>query len=461
MAAERSPLAPILPEFRDAIRAGGHGRNEALAKLSIGSGLSAVAVSSFLDGKITAGGPTDPEERAALQNSGWQPYSIKIGDRWVSYQRFEPLSLLIGVAADFAEVGALATEEESDGLALSLAQLIAKNLTSKTWLSRASDFFDALSDPERFGEAFVSRLTSSMAVPAIIAHAAGSLDENLRESRTIVDKIKQREPGLSNDIEARRNVWGDEVKGGDSIGPDFLSPFYASQKNDAPLLQEVARLKAQLSMPQRSLKVEGKAVELTSEQYSYYVQLSGNPARKHFEQFMGSRRWGRMSDDQLRSYLREKMADFRATARGQLKEMLPELQSAKKSQRVKARVKDGDTIAVDIRLVGTDAFEVKQKCRKPDGTCTSCGQGARRFMAQLFESAEAKRGRDALRMSFTAETTYGRPLLPTVQGDRDRLRRYTAAEAEARQARRGAHAFQFNTPEQYRRGRRLQCEYRR
>jgi endonuclease YncB( thermonuclease family) len=43
--------------------------------------------------------------------------------------------------------------------------------------------------------------------------------------------------------------------------------------------------------------------------------------------------------------------------------------------------------------------------------------------------------------------------------DPNRLRRYQAAEAEARQAKLGAFGFQFNTPEEHRRGRRLQCEF--
>jgi hypothetical protein len=206
-AGERSPFAVMLPEFRKAIQAGGHARNEALAKLTIGSGLSALAVSYALDGKISAGGPTDPNERAALVNSGWQPYSVRIGDRWVSYQRFEPLSLLIGVAADFAEVGMLASAEEEDSIALSLAQSVAKNLTSKTWLSGVSDFFDALSDPERFGEAFVSRLTSSMAVPAVVAHMAGSTDENMRDSQSILGAV-QRHRGAPQRVGRRSEAGG-------------------------------------------------------------------------------------------------------------------------------------------------------------------------------------------------------------------------------------------------------------
>jgi len=145
-------------------------------------------------------------------------------------------------------------------------------------------------------------------------------------------------------------------------------------------------------------------------------------------------------------------------------------------------VRDGDTFAVDIRLQGTDAFEVKQQCQKPNGTCAPCGEGARTRMVQIFEGVEQGRGKRGLRVSFTGEETYGRPVATaTINGDdvgeklisegwavavpkylKDdpaRLARYRAAEGAARQGRRGAHAFQFNTPEEYRRGRRLQCEY--
>jgi endonuclease YncB( thermonuclease family) len=482
-AGERSPFAlvPGSPVWKT-IRAGGAGRDEALAKITLGSGLSAAAVVYAMDGKLSGGGPTDPNERAALKNSGWQEYSMRVGDKWVSYQRFEPLSMLIGVAADFAEVGKFATDEEGDSIAMALATSVAKNVTSKTWLSGASDFFDALSDPERHGASWASRLAASGAVPAIVAHAAGSMDPELRDARTILDKIKQRVPGLSSNIEARRNVWGEEIKKGDSFGPDFLSPIYTSQVDTSPLMREVARLNAPLPMPQRKLTVDGKQVELTPEQYSYYVQLSGKPAKKYFEDMLDSRRWQRMSDEHKREFMKKKLEGFRATARGQLKDMFPELQSAKKAARVKARVKDGDTFAVDIRLLGTDAFEVKQQCQKPDGTCTACGQGARQAMGQLFEGVEGKKGRNGLKVSFTGDTTFGRPVATAIidgndvgetlirqgwaiaepkylAGDPDRLRRYTAAEAEARQARRGAFAFQFNTPEEYRRGRRLQCEF--
>src|SRR3546814_9625881 len=96
------------------IRAGGRQKDEALARLTMGSGLSALAVSAALEGKVSGSGPSDPLEQAALRDTGWQPYSIRIGDQWYSYQRFEPISLLAGVASDFADLGNSMTPEESD-----------------------------------------------------------------------------------------------------------------------------------------------------------------------------------------------------------------------------------------------------------------------------------------------------------------------------------------------------------
>ncbi len=47
--------------------------------------------------------------------------------------------------------------------------------------------------------------------------------------------------------------------------------------------------------------------------------------------------------------------------------------SASASLAAKARAIDGDTIAIDVRLFGADAFEKRNLCRTRDG----CGRAAR------------------------------------------------------------------------------------
>jgi hypothetical protein len=324
-AGERSAFGLAMPEVRQALRAGGRARDEALARITLGSGLSTAAVVAALDGRISGGGPSDPRERAALLQSGWQPYSIKVGGQWVSYQRFDPVSTLIGVAADFAEAGKWATKREADQIALNLAQGLAKNVTNKTWLSGLSDAFDVLSDPERYGKGYVQRLAASMAVPALASQTAQTLDPNLRDARSVMDAIKARIPVVSQSVPVRRNVWGEPVKSGDAVGPDILSPFYASAINPSPLNQEIARLRAPLSMPQRSIRVGGKKVSLSPQLYDEFVQISGQPAKKYLEQQVGSLNWRTMSDDDRREFVKDALAQFRDTARDELIARHPEL----------------------------------------------------------------------------------------------------------------------------------------
>lgn len=324
-AGERSMFAPLMPEVRQALRQGGRARDEALARITLGSGLSTAAVMAAMDGRVTGGGPSDPRERQALTQSGWQPYSMKVGDRWISYQRFEPLSLLFGAAADFAEVGRYATPKEADKFAMALAQGVAKNITSKTWLSGLSDAFDALSDPERYGEGYVRRLASSLAIPSVVNQVAQSTDPYLRDARNIVDAVKARVPVVSEGLPVKRNVWGEPIERGDSVGPDLLSPVFSSHIDQSAAAQEVARLRVPMVMPDRSITVEGESVELSAKQYDELVQLSGKPARAYVEGFVRSAEYQAMNDAERSAAIKEAMNDFRAAGREALKERYPEL----------------------------------------------------------------------------------------------------------------------------------------
>ncbi len=333
-AAERSILAPAMREFREAISKGGAARDEAIARMTMGSGLSALAVSYAMDGKLSGAGPNDPRDRAALQDTGWQPYSIKVGDRWYSYQRFEPISLLAGVAADFAELGNFMTPEERDKLAMNVGIAIGKNITSKTWLSGASDFFDALSDPERYGEGFVAKLTSSFAVPALSAQLARSTDPYMREARSTLDAIKARVPGLSETLPARMNLWGEPIERGDALGPNLVSPIWSKRAVKDPVASEVVRLHVQLSKPQRQIG----GVDLTPEQYARFTYLAGKPAKAFLDAYVASPAWRELPDPYKRRVMRETVESFRERARYQMVADNPRLLEGLVRERIQRRI---------------------------------------------------------------------------------------------------------------------------
>ena len=81
------------------IKAGGVRRAEALGRQSMGAVVMASMFFAFGEGKITGAGPTDPKARRFLRNAGWQPYSIKLGDKYYSYNRLDPNFIMVGAIA--------------------------------------------------------------------------------------------------------------------------------------------------------------------------------------------------------------------------------------------------------------------------------------------------------------------------------------------------------------------------
>lgn len=129
--AARTPgLNLVSPRFWDEWSQGGKHRDLAMARLSLGG--SAISTTAYLgmQNRVTGSGPSEPEDKQALIASGWQPYSLIFGpgeldggsvDKlsqltkvtpgkgsmegyyFVSYARFDPISPVLAMGADFAD----------------------------------------------------------------------------------------------------------------------------------------------------------------------------------------------------------------------------------------------------------------------------------------------------------------------------------------------------------------------
>src|SRR3546814_11404158 len=92
-----------------------------------------------------------------------------------------------------------------------------------------------------------------MAVPAMVSQMASATDPNLREARNILDTIKSRVPGLSDELPERLNLWGQPLARGKSFGPDLVSPVWVSTYRNDPLMSKVPRLSLGLSNTPRKI----------------------------------------------------------------------------------------------------------------------------------------------------------------------------------------------------------------
>lgn len=120
----------VSPKFWDAWNAGGKERDLAISRLALGGSAAYIMVDQASEGRITGSGPSQTQDKKALEALGWQKYSIVFkpgelspdvkkrlstlttltdgkgdfeGYTFVSYARFSVLSPVIALGADYAD----------------------------------------------------------------------------------------------------------------------------------------------------------------------------------------------------------------------------------------------------------------------------------------------------------------------------------------------------------------------
>lgn len=137
----------------------------AIAKVQMGVGALNFTLGSLLatSGLITGSNPKDENTRKALYKTGWRPYSFKVGDKYFSYQRLEPLATILATAADwrmiYNDLGNMDLEEEekfgrfADVCMSNLINTTLDKSSFLTGLEQMQNMYDLISSPwEEKGE---------------------------------------------------------------------------------------------------------------------------------------------------------------------------------------------------------------------------------------------------------------------------------------------------------------------
>lgn len=279
-AAEHSPAKAISLIYNAGEMGAGEFADEA-AKLAIGSALAGAVAMYAADGLITGSGPADPEQQRAWRNLGNQPYSIYLGERigWVSYQRLDPIAIVIGATADAVE----ATDAEPEDMAAKLAFAFANNVTNKTYMQGLSDAIEAINDPDRNASRFLQTLATS-AIPAVVGQAARTLDPTVRRPGSMREALANRIPGMRGDVPPIRNVWGEPIIEEGGAVERTLSPFARTVPKNDPATLELSRLGVSPGSPSKELGIGVRGfsgtVKWTPEDYERYSFASGQLAKQ-------------------------------------------------------------------------------------------------------------------------------------------------------------------------------------
>jgi hypothetical protein len=132
----------------------GHSSADVFAKLFEG-GMIMMLASMFLDEEeLTGQAPSDPKARSLFYAEKKQPFSVKIGDKWVSIDKISPLSapiMMMAMLRDTAKEVAKGKEDPDKYIsaAINATKAMGPMLLNSTWADNLSYMFDAAKDERR------------------------------------------------------------------------------------------------------------------------------------------------------------------------------------------------------------------------------------------------------------------------------------------------------------------------
>jgi hypothetical protein len=329
-ALKRSPFGVLFKSVREELAAGGAIRDEALAKIAVGTAISAgtiAIVKDWIDSgiEITGTKSKDPAKESGRYLTGdYQPLSIKINGTWYSYARFEPFATFIGTAVDAVKLSEGYKEKKDlEDLGYLLLGSVQQNITQKVWFESVAGFMEALESPERKLEKVAGR-TASGFVPNIIGQTAQTMDPFLREANSITDQMLAKIPPNPytpnrTDLPIRRDAFGEQIKTGGILGPDILSPIFKSKSEPDPAGIELQRLGKIIDRPNKEIR----GAELTRAEYDKLQEASGGAIRRNILTLMETPDYKR-ADDETKAEMLSKVINLaRKEGRGATMDFSP------------------------------------------------------------------------------------------------------------------------------------------
>ncbi len=337
-AVRHSPLGLADRINRADLKKGGSARSLAVTRMAVGTLITLFATMQALEGNLTGAGPSDWRKKEELQASGWRPYSVKIGDKYVSLRTLQPISTILGTAATGVEQWTTEAKDKSlTDKILRTAKGAGQAALSGSWTESLNQFFQSTGGGDN------SRLASLVAsmtdpTPSIVRQASQAyIDPSERDTTgdgsfasRVRDRWKSSIPGLSDDLPQKVDAYGRPIEREGAVGPDILSPLKVATEDQDAIVKEVTRLSgtsksAVINPPRKEVTVDGEKRRLNSKEYQQYRQVSGEYFMEGMKELMVSDEYQLMSDDEKKAVIKKQLTAARKQARDDLFVSNPDL----------------------------------------------------------------------------------------------------------------------------------------
>jgi hypothetical protein len=284
-------------------RNGAAKQDMAMARLIAGGAIGAMVANWSVNDAITGYGPTDPNERLRWLRTH-EPYSVRVGSTWWSYNKFGPIGDLAGLVANLVEVGPKVHEAEYGEAAGRVVKATAHLLEDEVGMQSLVNLIEALSEPDRKMSRFLSsQAASNMPYSSLLRQTASFQDPYMREAKTFVDQLRYNTPWARQDLLPKRDWLGAPMD-----NPAYHSILRQRAVNADPIDLEVSQMSIKPGPPLPRIS----GVALPPKMYDEYQAVAGGLTRAALERYVTSPGW-----QNIPPYFREQI--FHSTVEGMRK----------------------------------------------------------------------------------------------------------------------------------------------
>jgi hypothetical protein len=187
-----------------------------LRRITAGAFLYSAFASSVLSGAldVTGSGADNKGQQDLLEQTGWKPNSIKIGNRYVSYQNLNPLNIFLGMLGNYSDDLKYNQKPKDDEL--SWYQKISKSLagfaetvTDQSFLQGLSNLFKWMEkeDPYYLEQFLQMPIPGALSIPKDVEIYFGG-DDKQYEAKGFYDKLMNR-IGYTQGLRERLDIFGE------------------------------------------------------------------------------------------------------------------------------------------------------------------------------------------------------------------------------------------------------------
>jgi hypothetical protein len=289
----------------------GHRRAQLLAKATMGT--AAMAAAYILDRMggdddddkkkfaIYGAGPGSSSKRFQLEETGWKPYTIKLGKHYFDY-RLTPFAVPFAIIGNVRDAERWRKMDEKSILIRASYAVLksASTINDMSFLSGVNQLIEMVQrdSPDSAYSALKSygARNASTVIPALFKQIDRTFDENIRDNSTIQEALLREVPIASHLVKPKLNLLGEPVA--QTAGPTSI--FFSKERSN-PVWKLIVDKEAWISKPATDTKIGDSIMD--EDEYYQYVKESGEIIREQIGrqlprlQELNKERAGKIIDD--------------------------------------------------------------------------------------------------------------------------------------------------------------------